>query len=84
MIEDAGGDDDSINEVSALERIDQYMDICGQNEDTIVGELLAEVSAGSDVKYDLVGSKHGKDAEFRKVDNIIYYILSEKEKIGSE
>jgi hypothetical protein len=90
MREAARGDDSiTVEEIialeeSACERVNQYMAKSQQNWETRVGELLAEVSAGSDVKYNIVDSKHGKDAEFCKVDNTIYYILSEKENIGSQ
>ena len=88
MIEAAGGDDSITNkeavEDSASERVDQYIAKPLQSGDTRVGELLAEVNADSNVLYDLGYSKDGKRGQFRKIDNSIYYILSEKEKIGSQ
>jgi hypothetical protein len=65
-------------EDSALERIDQYMDDPQQNWETRVGELLAEVNAGSNVAYDLWYSDRVKLGQFHKIENSIYYLLSEK------
>lgn len=42
--------------------------------------LLEEITAGPDVRYEPVYSDSGRKGEFVKIENIIYYILSEKER----